>query len=87
MNKKHLFWIVPVSFVIGFVVSLFLGATGDALFYAKYPVVGCIAYSELSMNPDNNGMFIDPESLREHIARRCVETTIDFNSTLEIVES
>ena len=86
MEKKHLFWIIPATLVIGFLLGSFAVASGQAYMMEKYPVVNCIYKLDLiarvnSMNVEGNTMPFTGESQREAIQWYCAKEHVDMNAS------
>jgi len=72
MNKKHLFWIIPLVLLIGIILGGFIIANGTANVLYNHPVVNCIFHGEDSLNIDSNGLPYTKESQRYILSQRCM---------------
>lgn len=54
MNKKHLFWIIPLSLIIGYFVGDFLfGTSISPKWRGNYPMIECIMLSQIFAREGN----------------------------------
>lgn len=88
MNWKHLYWIVPLSLIIGSLINgFFVKDEVDKInsIFTKYPIINCILLAEDSLNVDHSEIsrFISPETQRRYLEKRCAEDYVDFNATME----
>lgn len=79
MNKKHLFWIVPVTLVIGIFLGSVISSAGLGYIMEDYPVVGCIYNLDVSLNPELNNMPFTIESQKNAIQWRCAKEYVNFS--------
>lgn len=84
MNYKHLFWIIPLTIILTLAVNYFALVLGMSSIVNDYPVVGCILNGENQLNVDTNKLPISKDSQRSYLSKRCAETFIDFNASLEV---
>lgn len=84
MNKKHLFWIVPISMLVALLVGLFVGVSMTVNLYANnYPIIKCIMNGETMLNIGHNNLPFTIESQRQALQWGCAVEYVDFNSTYE----
>ena len=81
MNKKHLYWIIPLILLIGFVAGSFISSIGLGIIMQKYPLVSCIYNMDNSLNVDSNKLLFTKGSQREAIQWRCAKEFVNFNIT------
>ncbi len=77
MNVNNLWWIIPICFVIGFMVGAVAGSFGSVILAKEYPVVECI----YKLHDSISGLPFDDESVKDTVQWRCAKEYIDFNST------
>lgn len=51
MKKRHLFWIIPLSFIVGLLTYAFLQQHSDSLLFSAFHSCYCELYN-LSNNPN-----------------------------------
>ena len=83
MNKKQLYWIIPLALIIGFIVGSFWIVTGTIQFLDKYPIMDCVMSMDDMLNVDNNILPFTKESQRKAIEWRCALEHVDMNATYE----
>jgi len=66
MNKKHLFWIIPLSLIIGIGLGIITFNFGDNLLMGKYDLYQCI-YN----NAESNGFNQNPIMIKT-ITDECI---------------
>ena len=86
MNKKHLWWIIPISLIIGYIMGSLFISSGVLYMEEKYPIIACLYNGDTQLNIDFNKMPLTKESQMRYLEKRCAETFIDFNATLQINE-
>lgn len=83
MNKHHLWWILPATFIFAFSLG-FVFCSGYISFLAhNYQTIDCIIQMEDSMNVANNKLPFTRESQREAIEWRCATENINLESDYE----
>ena len=83
MNKKHLFWIVPLSIQIGLFIGFYLVDMTVNEYADNYPIIKCIINGDLMLNIGHNNLPFTVESQRQALQWKCAEMYVDFNSTYE----
>lgn len=79
MRKIHLLWIIPIVFVISFIVSMLITTMSIAYMKINYPVVGCIWDLENTLNVESNVMTFTKESQRKAIEYVCVREHLELD--------
>jgi len=80
-NKKHLFWIIPITFLIGIFLGSLIASSGVSNLMEDYPIIGCIYHLDISLNPEFNNLPFTAESQQEAIQWRCGKETINMSIT------
>ncbi len=78
MNKKHLWWIIPITFAVAFFIGSYIMASGTAIIAEDYPVIGCIQSLDMQLNPLTNKMPFTVESQQAAIQWRCAREYVNF---------
>jgi len=81
MKKVHLFWILPIIFIVGLIMGTYITAIYISEMAENYPIVNCILNADDMLNVENNNLKITPESQREALQWGCAKKTVDFNIT------
>ena len=83
LNKKHLYWIIPVCVIIGILTGIGFMGLGVSTTVLQYPVISCILTMEDSLNVNGNKMPFTKKSQRAAIQTRCAQEYVDFNASYE----
>lgn len=83
MKKRHLWWIIPLTLVIGFLLGFKSMEIPFNNLIDNYDMVACIVSADMVMLDSFLPLAFTEESMRKAIELRCTKEFVDLDKTFD----